>query len=83
MNFLEDLEELNTVMHNAYLVVTKKKTLDTLYKDLDVSEKEYFTLPFNFNDPNSVLDMLIDHYSDMEDYKKCAELINMRNVQEH
>ena len=80
MEFLDDLEELNTVMHNAYLVVTKKKTLDTLYKDLDVSEKEYFTLPFDFSKTEIVIEDLIEHFSNMEDYAKCEELSKLKNV---
>jgi len=80
MNYLEDLDEYNDVMHNAYLVVINQKTIDSLYEDLKLSGKDYFTLPFDFNKPSSVLEILIDHYSDMEDYEKCAKLIHMKDV---
>jgi hypothetical protein len=82
MDFLEDLEEYNNVMHNAYLVITKKKTLDQLYKDLE-EEGDYFSLPFNFSDRETTIENLIEHFSDMEDYEKCQELVNIKNVQKH
>jgi len=80
MDFLEDLDEYNDVMHNAYLVVTKRKTLDSLYKDLEKHHKDYFMLPFDFSDTEVIIENLIDHFSDMEDYEKCAELVTIKNV---
>jgi hypothetical protein len=70
-------------MYNAYLVVTKKKTLNSLYDDLKTNHKDYFMLPFNFTDTKEIIEPLIEHFSDMEDYEKCAELINIRDVQKH
>jgi len=83
MDFLEDIDEYNDVMYNAYLVVTKKKTLNSLYDDLKTNHKDYFMLPFNFTDAKEIIEPLIEHFSDMEDYEKCAELINIRDVQKH
>lgn len=76
MEFLDDLEELNNTMHNAYLIVTKKKTLESLYKDLRKSNKTHFSLPFDFS-----IDDLIEHFSNMEDFDKCKELSKLKNVQ--
>tara|TARA_R110002012_G_scaffold6501_5_gene30374 strand:+ start:2609 stop:2860 length:252 start_codon:yes stop_codon:yes gene_type:complete len=81
MEFLDDLEELNNTMHNAYLIVTKRKTLDSLYIDLNKSNKTYFSLPFDFSKTEVVIDDLIEHFSNMEDYDKCDELSKLKNVQ--
>ena len=67
-------------MHDAYLVVTDQKTVSSLYEDLKVAGKTDFTLPFDFNNTASILDILIDHYSDMEDYEKCETLIHLKDV---
>ena len=80
MDYLEGLEEYNTAMDNAYLIVTKKKDLKDLYKELNDSDKDYFSLPFNFSDPIRVVDMLLDHYEKLEDYSKCSKLKELLNV---
>ena len=81
MKFIDDLEELNNTMHNAYLVVTKQKTLDDLYNDLRESDKEYFSLPFDFSKTDVVIDDLIEHFSNIDDDAKCKELTKFKNVQ--
>ena len=35
MDFLEDLEMYEKAMQNAYNLITKKKTLDDIYYELD------------------------------------------------
>jgi len=80
VKFIDDLEELNTTMHNAYLVVTKQKTLDELYKDLKTGDKEYFSLPFDFSKSDIVIEDLIEHFGRIEDYDKCKELSNLKNA---
>ena len=47
MDFLEDIEEFNTAMDNAYDFVTGKVTLDTLITDLSVSGVKNYVLPFD------------------------------------
>ena len=37
MDYLEDIELYNEAMQNAYMIITKKKTLDDIYYDLEVS----------------------------------------------
>tara|TARA_R110000851_G_scaffold106911_1_gene226643 strand:- start:700 stop:924 length:225 start_codon:yes stop_codon:yes gene_type:complete len=74
MNFLESIDEYNTAMHNAYLVVTGKRSLESFTKDLSPM------LPLDFNNKGVLVDSLIDHYSDMEEYDKCDELSNLKDV---
>tara|TARA_A100001391_G_scaffold94132_1_gene62442 strand:+ start:136 stop:498 length:363 start_codon:yes stop_codon:yes gene_type:complete len=76
--FLEDLEHYNQSMENAYLIVTKKKTLDDIYLELENDDYEEFYLPF---DPilhdgrdSATIDLLICHFEELEEYEKCAEL---------
>ena len=77
MDYLEGLENL---MDNAYAVITKEKNLDKLYKELNDSDKDYFSLPFNFNDKQSIIEMLLDHYEGLEDFEKCSTLSSLKNV---
>tara|TARA_Y100000361_G_scaffold144845_1_gene153352 strand:- start:6117 stop:6368 length:252 start_codon:yes stop_codon:yes gene_type:complete len=80
MDFLEGLEEYNTAMDNAYAVVTKQKDLDKLYKELNDNDKDYFSLPFNFSDTPSVVEILLDHYESLENFEKCEKLKKILNV---
>ena len=83
MDFLEDLEMYEQAMENAYSLITKKKTLDDIYFDLE--EDEYYTefyLPF---DPITesgrtpdIIDMVIEYYTGTEEYEKCAELVKLK-----
>ena len=34
MDFLEELEEQNKAMENAYMLITKTKTIDDVYEDM-------------------------------------------------
>ena len=45
MQFLEDLEHYNQSMENAYLIITKKKTLDDIYLELENENYDEFYLP--------------------------------------
>ncbi len=80
MDFLEGLEEYNNAMDNAYQVVTKQKDLNILYKELNDSDKDYFSLPFNFSNVPSIIDMLIDHYESLEEPDKCVKLKKILHV---
>ncbi len=80
MDFLEGLEEYNNAMDNAYQVVTKQKDLNILYKELNDSDKDYFSLPFNFSNVPSIIDMLIDHYESLEELDKCVKLKKILHV---
>tara|TARA_R110001583_G_scaffold144156_4_gene296147 strand:+ start:627 stop:902 length:276 start_codon:yes stop_codon:yes gene_type:complete len=84
MEFLEDLEMYEQAMENAYALITKRKSLDDIYESF---EKEgivdKFYLPF---DPISedgrtadIIDMVIEYYTNTEEYEKCAELLKIKN----
>lgn len=74
MNFPEELEDNEKAIHNAYLVVTGKRSLESF------TRKNTPMLPLDFNNPGHLIDFLSDHYDDMEDYEKCDELEAIRNV---
>ena len=83
MDFLEDLEMYGQAMENAYALITKKKTLDDIYFDLEGEEYEEFYLPFDPITENGrtedIIDMVMEYYITTEDYEKCAELLKIKN----
>tara|TARA_R110000744_G_scaffold104446_2_gene200007 strand:+ start:92 stop:388 length:297 start_codon:yes stop_codon:yes gene_type:complete len=82
MQFLEDLNEYNESMNNAYLIITKRKTLDDIYLEVDSGTYKNFYLPFDpINDNGTdegTLELLIDHFSISEEYEKCSELQKLK-----
>ena len=85
MDFLEDLEMYEEAMENAYLIITKKLTLDDIYiKFEEDGILNKFYLPFNpmQEDGRStdVIDMVIEYYTGTEEYEKCAELVKIKNT---
>ncbi len=83
MDFLEDLEMYEKAMNNAYDIITKKKTIDDIYFDLEDDMYDEYYLPF---DPvtedgrtASIIDMVIEYYTNTEEYEKCAELAKIKN----
>tara|TARA_R110002012_G_scaffold249389_1_gene426937 strand:- start:868 stop:1146 length:279 start_codon:yes stop_codon:yes gene_type:complete len=84
MDFLEDLEAYNSSMENAYNFVTKKITLDDIFEAAEnEGELLEFYLPF---DPiegdgrdDATLDLLIEHFTEIEEYEKCQELVNIKS----
>ncbi len=84
MDFLEDLEMYEKAMQNAYNLITKKKTLDDIYYELEEDLIDMFPLPF---DPVSedgrspaIIDIVIEHFTETEEYEKCAELVKIKNT---
>ena len=82
MDFLEDIEEFNTAMDNAYDFVTGKVTLDTLITDLSVKGVKNYILPFDpeketGREPDT-LDFLIEHFESIEEYEKCGVLLRIK-----
>ena len=82
MRFLEDLDNYNESMDNAFLLVTKRKTLDDIYIELEDDQYRKFYLPF---DPiahdgrdSATIDLLIEHFEQLEEYEKCAELQKLK-----
>jgi len=85
MDFLEDLEMYNTAMENAYDIITKRKTLDDIYYDFEENKDlDEFFLPFDpiVEDGRSedIIDMVIEYFIQTEEYEKCAELTNIKNI---
>ena len=84
MDFLEDLEMYEKAMNNAYDIITKKKTVDDIYFDLEDEDYNIYYLPF---DPTSedgrtpaIIDMVIEYYTTIEEYEKCTELVKIKNI---
>ena len=82
MDFLEDLELYERAMDNAYNLITKRKTLDDIYLDLENDSIGDFPLPF---DPivedgrtDDIIDMGVEHFTHTEEYEKCAELVKIK-----
>ena len=84
MEFLEDLEIYNEAMENAYLLITKEKTVDDIYYEMEEGKYKTFYLPF---DPvvqdgrdTGTIDLLIEHYEELEEYEKCANLTRIKKL---
>ena len=82
MEFLDDLEMYEQSMQNAYNLITKKHTLDDVYDDFEENGISKFFLPF---DPieedgrtDDIIDMVIEHFTQYEEYEKCAELVKIK-----
>ena len=83
MDFLEDLEMYNKAMFNAYEFITDKQNVDDLIINLEIHEIDSYPLPF---DPlvetgknPAIIDMVIAHFTELEEYEKCAELVKVKN----
>ena len=83
MDFLEDMELYEEAMKNAYQIITKKKTLDDIYYDLEKGKIDRLPLPFDpiHEDGRSddVIDVVIEYFTSTEEYEKCAELVKIKN----
>ena len=83
MDFLEDIELYNKAMENAYNIITKKKTLDDIYYELEEETLDEFPLPFDpiMEDGRSpdIIDVVIEHFTSTEEYEKCAELVKIKD----
>ena len=84
MDFLEDLENYHTAMENAYAFVTKKITLDDIFERAEQAstDKIEFFLPFDPIESDgrdeATLDLLINHFIEIEEYEKCQELVKIK-----
>ena len=83
MDFLEDMELYNRAMRNAYQIITKRKTLDDIYYDLEEGRIDTLPLPF---DPlvedgrtEDIIDIVIEYFTSTEEYEKCAVLVKIKN----
>ena len=82
MDFLEDLQSYEESMKNAFLIVTRRKTVSDIYKKLDEDKDMNFYLPFNplKSDGRDVptIELLLEYFEKMEEYEKCAELVKIK-----
>ena len=82
MDFLEDIEEWNKAMDNAYDFITGKTTLDSLTTDLTIEGVDSYILPFNPEVESGrdaeTLDLLIEHFENTEEYEKCQILLRIK-----
>jgi len=82
MEFLEDLEMYERAMNNAYDLITKRKTLDDIYYNLEKDEIDDFPLPFNPLEEDGrtedIIDIVVEYFTSTEEYEKCAELVKIK-----
>lgn len=84
MDFLEDMELYERAMNNAYDIITKKKTVDDIYFDLEGDIYDTYYLPFDpiHEDGRSIdiIDMIIEYYTSTEEYERCTELVKIKDI---
>jgi len=85
MDFLEEMELYNSAMDNAYNLITGRMKLEDLFinfEEEEDAEDDLLPLPFNpfmtskYSD--DTIDIVIEHFSGLEEYEKCAELVAIK-----
>ena len=83
MDFLEDIALYERAMQNAYFIITKRKTLDDIYYELEKGIINDLPLPFDPLEEDGrtedVIDVVIEYFTSIEEYEKCAELLKIKN----
>ena len=83
-NYEEDLALYETAMRNAYSIITKERTLDDIYYDLEEGKIDTLPLPFDpiYEDGRSedVIDVVIEYFTSTEEYEKCAKLVKIKKA---
>lgn len=77
LNFEEEAEILNAAYENTYLIVTKKVTIEDIMQEA-LESGDFVFLPFdpsNLHTIELIIDDVISHFEDCEEYEKCAELV--------
>jgi hypothetical protein len=80
LNFEEEAEVLTAAYENTYLIVTKRITLEELLTD-HLDSGDFLFLPFDPGVPytlNLIIDDVIEHFENCEEYEKCAELVKLK-----
>tara|TARA_B110000858_G_scaffold70430_2_gene81845 strand:+ start:3592 stop:3864 length:273 start_codon:yes stop_codon:yes gene_type:complete len=89
MDFLEDLDLYNNAMINAYNVITKRIDFEDVLIELEEESDDLFDFPLPFNPfihadiSNDEIDLVIEHFSQLEEYEMCAELVDCKDVKEY
>ena len=82
MDFLEDMELYERAMRNAYSIITKRKTLDDIYYELEEEIIDDLPLPFDPIEEDGrsedIIDIVIEYFTSTEEYEKCAELVKIK-----
>ena len=83
MDFMEEIELYNLAMDNAYALIVGDMKLDEMIIELDdEDEDDILPLPFNpFSGEkisDSMIDVVINHYTGLEEYEKCARLVKAK-----
>ena len=68
---MENERALHMAMHNAFLLITGRKSYE------DFENLEGFWLPEGFHELESI-DNIMEYYIEKEDYEKCAELRDIK-----
>lgn len=84
MDFIEEIALYNLAMDNAYSLIVGDLKLDEMMLELeDEEDDDMLPLPFNpFNGEkvsNSMIDVVINHYTGLEEYEKCAKLVKAKS----
>ena len=86
MDFIEDIGKYEQSMENAYLIITKKKTLEEIYDNLDIDIDIDFYLPFNPVEGDgrdiATIELLLEYFEETEEYEKCSELVKIKECLE-
>lgn len=81
MDFLEDMELYSAAMNNAFNLITGRMGVDDMFLEFDEFDEEDDILPLPFNPfmtgeySDATIDLVIEHFSSLEEYEKCAELV--------
>ena len=74
MDFLEDMELYGRAMDNAYSIITKRKTLDDIYYELEAEIIDDLPLPFDPIEEDGrtpdMIDIVIEHFTHKEECLK-------------
>jgi len=83
MDFIEEMELYNSAMDNAFNLITGRMELDDMFIEFEEEgDEDMLPLPFNpfmtkdYSD--DTIDLVINHFSELEEYEKCAELVHIK-----
>ena len=83
-NYEEDLVLYGYAMENAYNIITRKRTLDDIYYELEAEIIDDLPLPFDPIEEDGrtpdMIDIVIEYFTETEEYEKCAELVKIKNT---
>jgi hypothetical protein len=83
-NYEDDLELYEIAMKNAFNIITKRRTLDDIYYELEGDSIDSYPLPFNPMEEDGrtadMIDILVEYFTSTEEYEKCSELIKIKDT---